>query len=135
MAKYRYPVIGLILALLLTLATGTYAWSTWLENIDKVEVLTLTSEELDWQNAEAACAQAPGGWQLPSVMQLVGLFYFNPETRWVVSTDYWSNTLISDRGFGLNTSLGILSFDVLKDEDHFICVRERPPESRDLAAI
>ncbi|NNJ91122.1 MAG: hypothetical protein HKP55_05565 [Gammaproteobacteria bacterium] len=82
-------------------------------------------DEFDWYKADTACSNMEGGWRLPSISQLVGLFYLNSDTRWKSATDYWSDTRINGRGFGLNTRLGILSFDVLRDQDHFICVRNK----------
>ena len=119
MLKYRYH---LLMLLVLLVASVTFAWS---ESIEKIEVLSITTEELDWHQADNACNEAAGDWDLPSITQLVGLFYFKHDTHWQRSTDYWSDTLISGRGFGLNTKLGVLSFDVLSDQDHFICVRHK----------
>jgi hypothetical protein len=119
MRKYRLHFMGL---LLLIIASVSYLWAN---QVDQIEVMSITMEELDWYNADNACSQIGGGWALPSISQLVGLFYFNSNASWNRSTDYWSNTRISDRGFGLNTKLGILSFDVLRDQDHFICVRDK----------
>ena len=119
MLKYRYHLLMLLVILI---ASITFAWS---KSIGKIEVLSITTEELDWHQADNACSEAAGAWNLPSITQLVGLFYFDRHTYWNRSTDYWSDTLISGRGLGLNTKLGILSFDVLSDQDHFFCVRHK----------
>jgi hypothetical protein len=119
MLKYRYH---LLIFLVVLIASTTFSWS---KIIGQTEVLTITAEELDWHKANMACSEAAGGWSLPSITQLVGLFYFNHDTHWHKSTDYWSDTLLTGRGFGLNTKLGILSYDVLTDQDHFICVRHK----------
>lgn len=119
MIKYRYYLIIIVLTFITSI---TFSWS---KSMDDIEILTLTTEEFDWYKANIACGKTDGGWYLPSITQLLGLFYFNSDTSWNRSTDYWSDTLISGRGFGLNTKLGILSFDMLRDEDHFICVRDK----------
>ena len=119
MANYRYYMMGLLLFMFLS---AGYAWA---KQVEQIEVMSITMEELDWFKADSACSEVGSGWELPTITQLVGLFYFNSDTSWNRSTDYWSNTRISDRGFGLNTRLGILSFDVLRDQDHFICVRDK----------
>lgn len=93
-------------------------------SLEKASVYQPTMAQLDWQDSVAACESLEGQqWQLPSIDQLMFLFYFHSELKFVGKTDYWSNTRLFGRGFGLNTHWGILSYDVLEDEDHFLCVK------------
>jgi len=119
MRKYPLLITGLLLC---TMIAGIYFWAN---QLDRIEVMSFTMEEVDWYHADNICSQAGSGWTLPSISQLIGLFYFNPDASWNRATDYWSETRINNYGFGLNTRLGILSFDVLHDQDHFICVRDK----------
>jgi len=89
------------------------------------EVLKITDEEYNWSEAMSSCIDLKEGWVLPSVLELVGLYYFNNDIRWHKPTDYWSSTRMLNRGFGLNTRFGILSLDAMQDQDHFICIRSK----------
>ena len=117
MIRLTIYTIYVLLILLLTILVASYISAT------DTETLELTKTELSWQEASAKCENLQQGWALPSVLTLVGLYYFSNEIVWNPATDYWSKTQLFNRGFGLNTGLGILSFDVMQDQDHFICTR------------
>lgn len=109
-----YPVIIFLAAL-----TAAMAFS--IKTASHLDVLDGGEPQRTWQDASDYCEQL-GNYRLPEIWELVGIHY-GRNIALTDYTDYWSNTLAFDRGFGLNTRLGVLSYDILHDDDHFLCVR------------
>lgn len=89
---------------------------------NSINVLFISSDEQTWSAASAICQEESPKSNLPSSLELISLYYYRGEVLENKSTDYWAREVLFNRAFGLNTKLGILSFDEVWDEDHFICV-------------
>lgn len=77
----------------------------------------------NWSDSKQLCEREGAGSRLPSVMELIGIYYWRDDLTLHPATDYWSNLVIANYAFGLNSRRGWLSFDRLNDEDHALCVR------------
>jgi hypothetical protein len=96
--------------------------SVWLSSQPLPGWTVATLEELDWQAADRVCRDLPEGQRLPSIGQLLRLYYSDAAIDWHPATDYWSSSRLSDYAFGLNSRFGITSFDRIDDQDHLICI-------------
>ena len=117
------PVIKLTLTAVI-LAVLSSGFFLWVNAVQKLDVQVITEQEKSWQHSELSCKAQKGNWHLPDILELMGIFYFREDIKLNRLTDYWSRSVILGRGFGLNTRYGILSYDVLSDIDHFLCVRD-----------
>jgi hypothetical protein len=90
---------------------------------ENLNIVPTGKVEHTWQDANQFCLSQQHNWRLPNISELTGLYYFRNDVSFYPATDYWSQTRFLGYGFGLNTRTGILSYDVLDDEDHFLCVK------------
>lgn len=99
-------------------------WLYWSVRVsDRLVVSNVASQQMSWVDASLYCKTLPDKeWRLPSMNELFGLHYGRRHGL-IANTDFWSDSLILERGFGLNTRLGWFSFDHISDDDHVICVR------------
>lgn len=89
----------------------------------QLELVSPSSEEMNWTQARQYCEDLQSQWRLPHWYELLMLHHVDKSMIFIQETDYWSHDRLFGRAFGLNTGLGILSFDVIEDEDHVVCVR------------
>lgn len=94
-------------------------------DISRMEITQSTGNEFTWRDAKKRCELLGDGWQLPSLYQLLALYYRESPVEFIDATDYWSRNRVSGFAWGLNTARGIASFDVLADTDHYLCIRQR----------
>lgn len=118
----------LILAAVLPGLVALLAAAAWIflsrGSVDGLEVGPGSADQQQtWHDSVALCDRLAGGWRLPGITELLGIYYWRDDIRLHPRTDYWSADVVGGYGFGLNSNLGWLSFDRLADEDHALCVR------------
>ncbi len=119
-ARLTWAVAG-VLAVAASVSMTLWLASRQIENLHIVDG---GETQLTLEQAEGLCQANYPGSRLPTVIEMLGIYYFSDQAL-RNRTDYWTRTRLLGHGFGVNTHLGILSFDVPEDEDHFLCVTER----------
>ena len=121
-AKMHLSVL-IFFALMLMASVGLFVFAV--TSSGNLNVLQTGKVEYTWQDANQLCLSQQGNhWRLPEIWELAGLYYFRNDVSFYPRTDYWSQTRLLGYGFGLNSRMGILSYDVLDDEDHVLCVKD-----------
>lgn len=93
-------------------------------NVENAQPTTIDTTEVTWEVAMSRCSSYAPGWTLPSIYQLVAINFKRSDVNLIKDTDYWTRNSIAGYAFGLNTALGIPSFDKHADTDHFLCVEK-----------
>ncbi len=121
----RGPWLTRAITVILAVAAAVSV-TLWLagRQIEKLYIADGGEVQLTLEQAEGFCQTTYPGSRLPTVVEMLGIYYFSGQAL-RKRTDYWTQTRLLGHGFGVNTHLGILSFDVPEDEDHFLCVTER----------
>lgn len=114
------PILAILFAALLTLLASPI----FTIDVEKINLKTTDVIEVSWEDAMSSCSALGPGWTLPSIYQLIAIYYLRSDIELIEKTDYWAHNSFAGYSFGLNTSLGITSFDKHADTDHFICVEE-----------
>lgn len=89
-----------------------------------INIQFVSKGEKTWQSAYQFCHDLTPSSVLPSSFELLSLFVFRDDVFRNKETDYWSRNVFFGRGFGLNSRYGMLSFDGLHDQDHFLCLKK-----------
>lgn len=96
----------------------------FLIDTNKAEIKPMGTAEVSWQDASANCGALGTDWTLPTLYQLLAIYYRRSDIMLVESTDYWSRNQFMGYAFGLNTGRGIASFDRFADTDHYLCIKQ-----------
>lgn len=92
-------------------------------DVGNLQIKPMGPTQVSWQDAKSDCHSLGKDWSLPSIYQLLALYYRHTNLELVDNTDYWSHNAIAGFAFGLNTGRGITSFDRFADTDHFLCIK------------
>ena len=93
-------------------------------DVDNINLKITDTIEVSWEDANSSCKLEDADWTLPSIYQLVAIHYMRSDVNLIENTDYWTRNSFAGYAFGLNTGLGIPSFDKHADTDHFLCVEK-----------
>ena len=94
-------------------------------DIENTDLKIIDVSEVTWEDAMSRCGSEVNEGTLPSIYQLIAIYYQRSDIELIKDTDYWSRNSFAGYAFGLNTGLGIPSFDKHADTDHFLCIDKR----------